>query len=122
VSRRSNATIAELKAGYAAAAASHGRATRSGDWRTANKQYDLVTTIRRHLLARGSEGERAIGELLTDTDPAVRCWAACHGLFFAHVEAERTLMALAAGPPSPERLNAEMTLREWRAGRLRPIT
>ncbi len=52
-------------------------------------------------------------------NPHVRAWAASHVLEFDPEAAEAELTRLAKGPPSPVRLDAEMTLREWRAGRLK---
>ena len=49
---------------------------------------------------------------------SVRLWAASHVLEFAPKLAEAELERLAMGPRGPLRLNAEMTLQEWRAGHL----
>ena len=106
-----------LVARYASAAALHGKATHHGDSDLANRSYEQLANIYRSLRERG-ERERLI-PLLEDADPAVRSWAASHALEFASERAVSVLTALAAGPPSPERLSAQMTLQEWRKGHLK---
>jgi hypothetical protein len=48
----------------------------------------------------------------------VQVWAASHVLEFAPADAEAMLERLARGAPGIARLDAEMTLKEWRAGNL----
>jgi hypothetical protein len=105
-----------LVAKYASAAALHGKATHDGNADVANRSYEEVASIYRSLRERG-ERERLL-PLLADADPAVRSWAASHALEFAQERAVAVLIALASGPPSPERLSAQMTLRAWRNGKL----
>lgn len=106
-----------LVADYVAAAVQHRRATREGNSNLANRSYDVLADIYRVLRERG-ECERLL-PLLTDADPAVRGWAASHALEFAPGRAVPVLTELAAGPPSPERLDAVMTLKEWKRGTLK---
>jgi len=101
---------------YAAAAALHGKATHEGDSDLANRSYEELASIYRSLRERG-ERDRLL-PLLEHADPAVRGWAAAHALEFAPERAVTVLTALASGPPSPERLTAQMTLQEWRKGKL----
>ena len=110
--------LAELRADDVAAAERHGQATRVGNSRAANRAYAQGRIAARALRAQGAEGEGAVLALLSDADPSVRVWAAFDALPFAPADAERTLRAVAGGPPSPERLSAEIVLGEWRAGRL----
>lgn len=112
------APIVVLKDAYRVAAASHGAATSRGRHRVANRCADELILLSRELRNRGVEGHKALQQLLDDEDLSVRVWAAAHSLPFAHDLAEKILEKVAAGPPSPVRLTAEMTLAEWRAGKL----
>lgn len=107
----------QLVSKYAAAAARHGRATHEGNSDLANRSYDELANIYRLLREQG-ERERLLA-LLADADPAVRGWAASHALEFAPQRAVAVLTELASGPPSPERLDAQTTLKEWRKGTLK---
>lgn len=102
---------------YALAAAAHGEATRAGDSARSNRSYNELAAIYRSLRERG-EREQLL-PLLESDDPAVRSWAAAHALEFSPERAVSVLNALALNPPSPESLNAQMTLQEWKRGRLR---
>lgn len=60
----------------------------------------------------------ALRELLGHAERGVRLWAASHALEFAPEEAQRVLDNLVLLKGSLVGFSAEMTLREWRAGRL----
>lgn len=113
------ASIHELSAIYEDAAAIHGQATRDGNSRTANAQYKRIIVVWNELRRRGDDGRAALSRLMGSSNPHVRGWAASHVLEFEPEAAEPELTRLAQGPPSPVRLDAEMTLKEWRAGRLK---
>ena len=113
------ASVPELAATYAEVAALHGQASIEGAHRIANAQYKNLTAAWRELRNRGEDGRAALTVLLQDSNPHVRLWAASHVLEFAPMDAEAELERLAHGPPSVVRLDAEMTLREWRAGNLK---
>ncbi|TQF09323.1 DUF2019 domain-containing protein [Myxococcus llanfairpwllgwyngyllgogerychwyrndrobwllllantysiliogogogochensis] len=115
----SRASIQELKSMYEEAASLHGRASVSGNHRAANAQYKRIATAWRELRGRGDEGRSTLTELIRSGNPAVRAWAASHVLEFAPELAEAELERLASGPPGVTRLDAELTLSEWRAGNLR---
>jgi hypothetical protein len=70
-------------------------------------------------LRKTHEGRAAITALIDDPVPTVAHWAASHALFWSEVEAQHRLETerRAGGIGSFE---AEMTLREFDAGRLRP--
>lgn len=104
---------------YEEAAALHGQASRDGDHRAANAQYKRLTASWKELRGRGDEGRAALQQLMSSSNPHVQVWAASHVLEFAPGPAEALLEQLASGPPSVVRLDAEMTLKEWRAGHLR---
>jgi hypothetical protein len=73
----------------------------------------------RELRARGEAGRAALVQLMGSGNPHVRAWAASHVLEFDPRAAEAELERLASGPPSIVRLDAEMTLKEWKAGHLK---
>ena len=111
-------TIDELLATYRAAAAKHGRATQTGAYREANKAYRELIRCATRLRQKGADAQAGWTKLLDDDDDSVRVWAASHILEFAPDDAARVLRSIANGNPGPDGLNAEMVLREWKAGRL----
>jgi hypothetical protein len=84
----------------------------------ANREFETIASLAVELLRRGAAGEAELAKFLNDDDVGVRVWAATHSLRFATPQAERVLAEAAKGKPSPTRLTAELTLREWRAGRV----
>ncbi len=113
-----NALIEELCTTYEEAATLQWQAIQGGTSRAANAQYKRLVAAWKELRSRGEEGQAALLRLMHSSNPHVRGWAASHVLEFDPAAAEAELTQLANGPPSPVRLDAEMTLREWRAGRL----
>ncbi|WP_164013908.1 DUF2019 domain-containing protein [Pyxidicoccus trucidator] len=113
-----SASIPDLEATYEEVAWLHGQASQAGDHRTANAQYKQVTRVWMELRGRGEEGRSALVRLMGSSNPHVRGWAASHVLEFKPQAAEAELARLAQGPPSIVRLNAEMTLKEWKTGTL----
>lgn len=111
-------SLDQLRSAYRDAARAHKDASSAGRHRVANRSVDSLIALVRELRARGRSGEQVLEELLTDEELSVRAWAAAHSLPFATAAAERVLESIASGPPSPVRLDAEVTLSEWRAGRL----
>jgi hypothetical protein len=104
---------------YEEAAALHGQASKEGAHRTANAQYKRIITTWKELRSRGEAGREALVQSMGSSNPHVRSWAASHVLEFDPRSAEAELERLANGPPSIVRLDAEMTLKEWRAGNLK---
>jgi hypothetical protein len=113
------ASIEELWGMYEEAAAQHGQASREGEHRVANAQYKRIVAVWKELRSRGEAGRAALVRLMGSSNPHVRAWAASHVLEFDPRSAEAELERLANGPPSIARLDAEMTLQEWRAGNLK---
>ncbi|RKG83040.1 DUF2019 domain-containing protein [Corallococcus sp. CA049B] len=113
------ASIHELVAAFAKAAELHGQASVEGRHRSANTQYARLTATWRELRTRGEAGRSALTGLLQDSNPRVRLWAASHALEFTPMLAEAELERLSQGPAGVVRLDAEMTLSEWRAGNLK---
>lgn len=109
-------TEQELIDSYVLAASLHGSATEAGDSDTANRQYDVVAAVYDELRRRAAE--KALLPLLSHDNPNVRKWAGAHALEFAPTDGELALRTVAAGSGIAA-FNAQMTLREWHAGRLR---
>lgn len=104
----------ELVAQYADAASVHGEATVTGS-HPANDEADLIAAVYRELRRRGSES--ALLVLLESREEGVRGWAGAHALEFAPEQGEPVLAELAESP-GLHGFDAQITLREWRAGRL----
>ncbi len=111
--------VAVLVNRYADSAAAHGRATEAGDHETANAAHEALARVYRELRRRGTEAQRTLLPLLEHDDPGVRVWAGAHALEFAPAQGERALTRIAEIPKSLVGFSAEVTLQEWRAGRLR---
>lgn len=116
---RQTATIGELISRYAEAAREHATATAAGDYRVTNRAHDVIADIYGELRKRGTAAQHALLPLLRDESMSVRLWAGVHALDFSPDEGEAELEAIAGSAPSPLRLAAEMSLREWRTGQFR---
>jgi len=112
------ASLGELLDAYAQAASVHGRATETGDYKTGNRAADRVAAIYAELRARGPDAQRSLLGLLKHEVPGVRGWAAAHALDFAPSDGEAVLQALIPMGGFVGH-DAEMTLKEWRQGRLK---
>lgn len=79
-----------------------------------------LQVARRELAA--TEGGRAfVVGLLSDSRLTVRLWAPSHALHWGDVGARNVLQTIAGDPDAGlNSLNAEMTLKEFDAGRLNP--
>lgn len=102
---------------YRQAATQHGKSIEMGDHQVANRAADRVSTIYAELRRRGLEAQRQLLPLLEDTNLRVRGWAAAHALEFAKEKGESVLTKLAL-QPGLLGFSAQMTLTEWREGRL----
>ncbi|HEY4640547.1 MAG TPA: DUF2019 domain-containing protein [Thermoanaerobaculia bacterium] len=107
----------ELIKQYAAAAARHHRETLEGTPRAANRQHDILAAAYRELRKRGAGAQNKLLSLLDDPDAGVRSWAAAHALEFAPAAGEPVLQEIAR-IPGLTGFNAQMTLQEWKKGRL----
>lgn len=112
------APVHELSALYEEAAIRHGAASLNGEHRVANAQYKRLLAAWMELRSRGEEGRAALLRLMNEGTPPVQVWAASHVLEFGPAAAEAKLEQLAKGAPGLARHDAEMTLKEWRAGNL----
>ncbi|MCO5050790.1 MAG: DUF2019 domain-containing protein [Verrucomicrobiae bacterium] len=113
-----NADVGMLLKLYVEAAVAHYCATEKGDYRTANRQHDVVAAAYRELRGRGIEAQRSLLVLLDHPNEAVRAWAAAHALEFAPDEGEPILQSIAKGS-GVCKLNATITLDEWKKGALK---
>ncbi len=111
-------TVTGLIDGYRAYAKRHGQATENGEHKEANKAAEQIAAAYRELRKHGEDAQREILRLIADPDPGIRLWSASHALEFSQPEAQAALTELAKSK-SLLGLSAEMTLKEWRAGRLR---
>jgi Domain of unknown function (DUF2019) len=111
-------SLDELVAHYAKSAAEHGRATESGDPRSANAAYEVLISAWHELRSRGDDAQSAILPLLNHVDPGVRVWAGTHALMFAPDVATHTLEALSREDGFAA-FDAEMTLDAWKKGTLK---
>jgi hypothetical protein len=108
----------QLIIAYREAAKRHGEATTQGDHKAANESAELIAAIYSEIKRRGLDAKRQLLPLLHDLIPAVRLWAASHALEFSPNEGEITLEQISKNQGFLA-FDAKMTLKEWRAGRLR---
>ncbi len=102
---------------YVAAATLHGEATKTGDYKAANKQYARLREIYRNFEKDPDLGESTLVKLFRHPNVSVRTWASAHalGLGIHEDEAARILEQVSSDTSvGILRLNAEMTLKEWR--------
>lgn len=113
-------TTAELLEAYRKAAMCN-VIEQTGRYKMANKAYDEGVRLSHYFRRGGPEMQQAFLVLLDDVEPAVRLCAAIHALEIAPDKSLRVLRVLASGPPSLVRLNADMALQQWNAGKLLPL-
>ena len=111
--------LEQLGVAYRTTAIEVEAAIQSGRHKVVNRLYARLASLSKELRARGETGEQLVLTLLSDEILAVRVSAATSALPFAAERAQVVLALASEGPPSPLRLTAEMTLQEWRAGRLK---
>jgi hypothetical protein len=104
---------------YEEAARLYGYYTEVGDYRKVNRQYGKITEIFREISSRGFDAQKEMLSLLNTDNLTVRLCVACHALRFSPEIGEKELSDIAANTRGVQSLDAEMTLREWKAGRLK---
>jgi hypothetical protein len=109
-----NREIAELVTKYRAAA----EGTEGSEPKRQNRCAREVRACY-EVLRQSEAGRRGILTLLNDPSPAVRVWAASHGLAWAPESARATLEAIRDSRLFPHAFSAEMTLEEFDKGTLR---
>lgn len=91
------------------------------DSKKGNKAFDRMMQAARRIRANEDDGgESFFSSLLENEAPHVVISAAFNLIPLNGELARKALLALANGPPGEVRFNAEMTLKEWDAGRLDP--
>lgn len=110
--------IENLIGRYITAAVAHGEASENANSRLANRSYHKKIKAL-HALDRASpEGRKVLRRLYSHPDAAVRSSAAAH-LLHEDGEIAVTVLEEVSKGPGVVAFDAEMVLREWRAGRLK---
>ena len=104
---------------FRSAASAYGAAITTGNSKDANLHVKRVADVYRKLRAHGEAGQSALLALLGSEDQAIRYMAAVHALEFAPEKGEQVLCNIVAGSPSPVRMLAQTSLKQWRSGILR---
>lgn len=100
----------------------HGAGTLAGEPGATNLAHRSIVEALEDLRRAPDKGENALRELLTDEDPSVATWAALFLLPLDEQSASAVLERIAASGVPLIAFNAQMTLREWKAGRLNPTS
>ena len=102
------------------AAREHGLSTREGGGVVAtNAAYDRIVSAVKALRASPDRGQHVLLNCLASDDPSVVTWAALYLLPLKERAAVAALRRIARSGVRLVSLGAEMTLKEWRAGRLK---
>ena len=104
---------------YELAAAAHGEATLAGDDKKANQSYSDIIRHLSNLRKQEDDGEASLFSLSKSENRSVACWASTHLLTTNEAEAILRLEELTEIDSGPVGFDAEMVLKEWRAGRLK---
>ncbi len=104
---------------FCLAANAHAEAAETGNYRASKKAHQQLIAALRWL--EDNQATHLLGPLLTAAEIGARLWAASYLLHQRYALAEETLNTLATRPDI-HGFGAAMTLREWRAGRLKPLT
>lgn len=97
----------------------HGRSILSGTPRETNRAYDNVIVALRELRQTNDKGVSFLLGRLQDEDLSVVSWSALCLLPFRESEAVAALEKVALSGQRHTGFAADMTLKEWRAGRLK---
>ena len=106
---------------YIDAAILHHEKLLSGDPKESNRQHDRLINAIRQIRGQSDQGKSFLSGLLEHENDSVRLWAACHLLTIDEKKAVESIKKIATKASSWQlRTDAEMTLSEWKAGRLDP--
>ena len=97
----------------------HGLYTVEGDAPATNRAYKKIILALKELRETPDRGESFLASLLQSEDLSVVTWAALYLLPSNPEEAVKALQKVASEGKSLIAFDAEMTLKEWRAGRLK---
>ena len=112
--------IQKIVEAYVDAAIENGEAGNNNDHKRANRCYKKMNDCYQKLKNEGADNlVLNLAPLLRHTDDNVVLWSAMHLLPYKAAEAEEALNKICQGQGLLA-FDAEMTLKEWRAGRLKP--
>jgi len=97
----------------------HGLYTVEGDAPATNRAYKKLSLALKELREMPDRGEGFLAGLIQNEDLSVVTWAALYLLPSRPEEAVQALQRVAGEGKSLIAFDAEMTLKEWRAGRLK---
>jgi hypothetical protein len=106
---------------YIAAASQHGACSETGDYKVGNAEYHRMTKARQDLKKLPDRGVAVLMKLIEHPNDWVKSAAGAHLLALREELACAVLERLAAGPSRHVASDAELVLREWRAGHLANI-
>ena len=95
----------------------HWKASKEGDYKTANKNYAKLTKIYKVFDVNEQFSEGVLIKLLSDSSFAVQVWAASHCLGlkkFKDIALERLEYISKLNAKEAPSFEAKMTLQEWR--------
>lgn len=110
--------VTDLERRFVEAAQLHGFYRNEGNPTPTNAAYDQAIAALRALQAQPGRGQRFLLASLENTDPSVVLWAAFYLLPHEEASAVEALERVARGADRVA-FDAETTLQEWRAGRLK---
>lgn len=113
-----NSTIEEAILIYQQAALDHMSGMLSSDYKFANKSASILTKVK--VFLKENNAFLSLERLLTHESIGVRVWAARDLLGVKEEEAIRVLEDVVNSQSGILSFDAEMVLKEWRAGRLKP--
>lgn len=110
--------MTEVEDRFVDAARKHGVATRESDPRSANRAYNDLVAALRELRRSPDKGVAFLSTQLDSNDTSVVIWAGLYLLPFKEKEASEALERVVTQGIPRMSFDANMTLKEWRAGRL----
>ena len=112
-------TTKDLVQMFVTAASEQGRFVEACDPRRANIRYEQMAKIYSELRDRGRDAQRKLLPILESSDPYVRLNAAVFALDFDPESAVPVLEEISEKETGELRVDARMTLKVWREGKLR---
>lgn len=114
-------TKISIEESYVDSAILHHEKLLLGDPKGSNRQHDRLIKAIRQIRKQSDQGRVFLSDLLEHENDSVRLWAACHLLTIDEKKAVETLKKIAAKTATWQlQTDAEMTISEWKAGRLDP--
>jgi hypothetical protein len=114
-----NRSAEDLVSAFAKTAAEHGHFTAACDPKRANAKFRQMAKLYGEIRRRGITTQCQLLTLLSNDDPNIRFHAASYALDFEPTEGEKTLTEILETQTGALRLDARMTLEQWRKGEIR---